>query len=479
MNGVARTLSVDLIERIVAEARHVLATRGVAIEDPALLARFSALGLEVQGDRLLFSSEAIDLALKTSPSELVLHNRRGEKHAFLGGDRVHFVPASSALRFRDLDGSERTATTADLCRYTRLADALPNIDYLSTAFVTGDVPKDIADSWRLYCTMATSPLPVVSGAFTARGVQPMAELQLLFRDGADDLAARPLSLFTICPNTPLRWGADPLHNLVDCAHHGIPVEIVPVVLLGMVAPVSCAGALVVHTAEILSGLTLAQLLRPGLPVVFGAAPASFHMRYMTSPMAAAEAMQVATGSADIARYLELPSQAYIGLSDAPDHDAQAGAETGIGALLALQHGINSVSGPGMLDYVSCFSLEKLVFDDELITYAKRAVRPVREREDLPTTELLDELLSEGHLLMAEHTLDHWPDELLLHGPLFDRYNADQRQAAGSPSLRDRAQAHGEALLDAWEEPPIDAAVDREARRILLAASAANPTLPEV
>ena len=86
----------------------------------------------------------------------------------------------------------------------------------------------------------------------------MGEIMGRFRAREAELIARPMSIFTCCPNTPLRWGEDPIANIMDCAEWGIPIEIVPVLLLGMISPATTVGALVLHTAEVLSGLTIAQ-----------------------------------------------------------------------------------------------------------------------------------------------------------------------------------------------------------------------------
>ena len=126
------------------------------------------------------------------------------------------------------------------------------------------------------------------------------------------------------------------------------------------------GSLVFHCVDVLSGITMAQILRPGAPVLFGGAPATFHMKSASSPMAAIEAQQLNVAYVSIAKFLKLPSQAYMALSDGKSLDAQAGGETFSSALLAAIAGVNSVSGPGMLDFVLTFSLPKLVFDNEEI-----------------------------------------------------------------------------------------------------------------
>ncbi|HEY7922774.1 MAG TPA: trimethylamine methyltransferase family protein, partial [Vicinamibacteria bacterium] len=379
MRPIIRVLEPQLPARIVDEALTVLERTGVLIEDEHALKRLATVGLapDAASGRVLFPRKVVEKALASTPSAVNLHDRDGEPYATLEGDRVHFVPASSALRVLDRKTQQqREPKTSDFVEYVKLADGLKNIDYLSTAFIPKDIPQDIADAWRLYLVLAHSKRPIVSGAFTAWGVPRMAELMAMFRTGKDDLVKKPMAVFTCCPNTPLRWGEDPIANIMDCAEWGIPIEVVPVLLLGMISPTTTIGALVLHTAEVLSGLTIAQTVRPGAPVIFGGAPASFHMQLMTNPMTAVEALQVYCGYAEVAKHLKLPTQAYMALSDSKFNDPQAGMETGVGAFLAASAGINSVSGPGMLDYVNCFSFEKLVFDDEVVAHAKRFVRPV-------------------------------------------------------------------------------------------------------
>lgn len=456
-----QVLEEALVTRIVDEAFSVLERNGVLIEDPHARGRLADLGLAADPDthRVTFPRATVEKAIASTPSSITLHDRDGNPGATLEGDEVHFVPASSALRILDRKTQQaREGGSADFVEYVKLADGLKNISYLSTAFIPKDVPQDMADAWRLYMVLAHSKRPVVSGAFTAYGVPRMGELMARFRSGRDDLRAKPMAIFTCCPNTPLRWGEDPICNIVDCAEWGIPIEVVPVLLLGMISPATTVGALVLHTAEVLSGLTIAQLVRPGTPVIFGGAPASFHMQLMTNPMTAVEALQVYCGYAQVAKHLKLPCQAYMALSDSKFNDPQSGMETGVGAFLAATAGINSVSGPGMLEYVNCFSLEKLVFDDEVVAHARRFVRPVEVRGDLPASELMDELVRDKHLLTSEHTLEHWPQELYLPGPMVDRTNWDQWEAQGSRDWRARANEVIDETLAAYEVEPLDPAL---------------------
>jgi trimethylamine--corrinoid protein Co-methyltransferase len=477
-----RALDDDLIVRIVEEAKRILSETGVEVRGPVLRERLldAGLPLDPTGERLLFPHEVVDRAIEQAPSSFTLYDRDGEPHADLGGDRVHFVPGSSGLRVTDhRTGETRLATTTDFVEYVRLTDGLEHIAYLATAFSTSDVPPEISDAWRLYLCLTGSRKPVVSGAFTEHGVPRMVELMQLFRRDRDDLVARPMSIFTVTATGNFRYGEDSCQNLLDCIEAGIPVEIVPVTLMGLIAPVTLVGATVFHTADVLAGVTMAQLVRPGAPVLFGGAPATFHMKAASSPMAAIEALHLDVAYVQVGKALGLPTQAYMALSDGKVLDAQAGAETFGSALLAALAGVNSVSGPGMLDYVLVFSLAKLVLDDELCGQALHFVRPIEPLDDLPAGDLVTHLLDEAHLIMAEHTTRHWPEQLWLTGPTYDRDNRETWERKGALSLEARAVAEVERRLGAYSPVETDPAVDAEMLSIVRAGMDSPAELPEL
>jgi trimethylamine--corrinoid protein Co-methyltransferase len=409
-----------------------------------------------------------------------LYNRDGAFHTELGGDRVHFVPGSSAVQVLDRQsGQTRPATTADFIEYVRLAEGLPHIAYLATAFSTNDIEPQVSDAWRLYHCLTNSIKPVVSGTFTQHGTGRMAKMMQLFRRDKADLVARPMSIFTITPTGMFRYGYDSCQNLIDCVEWGIPVEIVPVTLMGLIAPVTPVGATVIHVADVLGGLTMTQILKPGHPVLFGGAPATFHMKTTSSPMAAVEAWRLDLAYVAIAKSLGLPTQAYMALSDSKFVDAQGGAEAFGSALLAAMAGVNSVSGPGMLDYVLVFSAEKLVFDNEVCGQALYFTRDYKTLEDLPTVDLVHQLLKEQHMLVIDHTLKYWPQELYLPGPVFDRLNRDNWRKAGEPTLPQRLQAEIERILAAYIPVTVDPRIEAEMQALIADGLVEDDKLPEI
>jgi trimethylamine--corrinoid protein Co-methyltransferase len=483
MRPTLRVLAPELIERIVDEAERVLATQGMEIRGAEMRRRLleAGLPLDANGERVLFPRAVVERAVATAPNQFVLYDRDGAPHADLGGDRVHFVPGSSGLKVMDhRTGEARLATTRDFVEYVRLADGLRHIAYLATAFSTNDdIEVGVADAWRLFLTLTNSKRPVVSGAFTEHGVERMIEMMQVFRRDRADLVARPMSIFTITASGNFRYSEDSCQNLIDCVEAGIPVEIVPVTLQGLIAPVTTVGATVFHTIDVLAGITMAQLIRPGAPVLFGGAPATFHMKIASSPMAAIEALQLDVAYVEVAKALKLPTQSYMALSDAKVLDAQAGAETFGSAMLAALAGVNSVSGPGMLDFLLVFSLPKLVFDDEVCAQVLHFVRDVHPVDDLPVDRLLEQLRADQHLIMAEHTTAHWPAELYLPSRAWERDNRENWVKAGSPDTYARCVAEVDRRLAAYQPVETDPLAVAELERIIRSGLRDQVELPYV
>lgn len=481
MRPTINVLRNELVSQVLGEAKRIMAETGMEIRGENLYKRLLDHGLNTDksGKRILFPAEIVDAAIASTPKSFTLYNRDGEPHAEIGGNNVHYVPGSSGLKILDhRTGETRPSNSTDYIEYARLCDGLEHIAYLATAFSTNaDIESQVSDVWRLYMSLITSKKPVVSGAFSEHGVPRMVEIMQLFRSDRADLVSRPMSIFTITATGNFRYGEDSCQNLMDCIEAGIPVEIVPVTLMGLIAPVTLIGALVFHCADVLTGLTMAQILKPGAPVIFGGAPATFHMKAASSPMAAIEAQRLNVAYVEVAKSLGLPTQAYMALSDGKFLDAQAGGETYSSALLAALAGVNSVSGPGMLDFVLTFSLPKLVFDNEVCGQALHFVRDTEPLEDLPTADLVEQLLRDDHLITAEHTLKYWPQELYQTDSVIDRANRESWEENGSLTLYERACQQVEERLANYQPIETDSATDTAMREIVAAGFTDQVDLP--
>jgi trimethylamine--corrinoid protein Co-methyltransferase len=468
-----RFLDDGLIERILGEARELLCTLGVEIHNRKALSLLGDHGarVDLSNQRAFFTPEIVEKTLRTVPHSLTLFDANGNEALVLEGSCVNFTPGSAAINILDYESDTiRKPTTIDYIAYAKMMTRMNHIASQSTAMIPADVHEMISDSYRLYLSLLYCEKPVVTGAFTTQAFEIMKEMQVVVRGSKEALAAKPLTIFSCCPTSPIKWSDVTSQNVIDCAEYSIPVEFISMPLSGFMAPVTLVGSLIQHTAETLSGIAISQTSNPGAPILYGGSPAVFDIRYETTPMGAVETMMMDCAYAEIGKYLGLPTQAYIGLSDSKMLDAQAGLESSMGATLAALAGINNISGPGMLDFESCFSLEKLILDNEICGMTHRLIQGISPHEDFPSLPRFEELLNERHLLISKHTRRYLKEEIHFPGPVIDRANRSRWQEEGSLPLKERAHIELEAILSKYEPPHRSDAI-RKALNELMGAEA--------
>jgi len=471
MRPTLRFLSNDLIQQIISEGRKIICNLGVEIHNAEALTMLGDHGARVEEKtgRVYFTNDLIDKALATAAHSFKLYDAVGNVAVDLSGFNVNYTPGSAAINVLDSSTNKiRKPTSADYIQYVKLMCGMNNIASQSTAMVPADVHEKISDSYRLYLSLLFCEKPVVTGAFTIEAFEVMKELQIAVRGSKENLAAKPLTIFSCCPTSPLKWSDITSQNLIDCAKHSIPVEYISMPLSGFMAPVTLVGTLIQHTAETLSGLVLSQLVNPGTPVLYGGSPAFFDVRYETTPMGSISTMMIDCAYNEIGKYLGLPTQAYISLSDAKHLDAQAGLETAMGATLAALAGINNISGPGMLDFESCFSLEKLIVDNEICGMTLQMIKGIEPKEDFPSQPIFEELLMEKHLLISDHTRKYLKGEEYYPGQVLSRANRSRWEEEGSLTIQQRASDEVKNILNKWQPPRISNDISSELTKLMTA-----------
>jgi len=448
-----RFLTDDLIKQIIDEAVNILCSLGLQIHNKQILSMLADHQAKVDMDNfhVNLTEEIIQKAIKTAPRSFRLYDVMGNQTHDFSDYNVYFTPGSTALNILDCQTQQmRKPLTSDFIDFSKIMAQLENIASTSTAFIPTDVHEKISDSYRLFLSLLYCEKPVVTGAFTTESFNVMKDLQLAVRNSESQLKKKPLTIFSCCPTSPLKWCEVTSQNLIDCARYSIPVEFIAMPLSGFMAPITLTGTLIQHTAETISGVVISQLTNPGIPILYGGSPAIFDHRYETTPMGAVETMMIDCAYNEIGKYLNLPTQAYISMSDAKQLDAQAGLESGMGATLAALAGINSISGPGMIDFESCQSLEKLVLDNEMCGMTFRLIDGITPRDDFPALPIFQELLKEKHLLIAEHTLRHRHKEIFFPGPAIDRANRERWKQDGAMDLKARLQNEVKKLLKTYQ-----------------------------
>jgi len=461
-------LSDSEIEAVHNAALAVLSETGVFIDHPRALEHLAGCGAEVDAasGRVRIPPRLVKEALAACPSSFILYDREGREALRLGAREVHFATSSCAVRCQE-GTAARPSRAEDLVRLTRVADALPEIDLVSTQVVADEAPKELADSYRLYLVLRNSPKPVVTGAFSEEGLWDMKALLDAVTGGRTE--DRPCAVFDVCPSPPLKWTAISAANIMDAASAGLPVEFASMPMPGAATPVTLAGSVVVHTAETLSGIVLAQTVRPGTRVVWGGAPVGFDMRHGTAPLSAVEATMITVAYAQMGRHYGLPTHTYAGLSDSKLVDAQAGLETALSGTVAALARIDIIAGAGALDFVGTQSLEKLVVDAEVCGLIRRLLRGIEVSPDTLARDLITALGPGGDYLAQAHTRRWFRTELHLPGPVIDRLDRKAWEEQGRTDILARARERVEAILKndpRAPDPDRAAELDRAMRRVM-------------
>jgi trimethylamine---corrinoid protein Co-methyltransferase len=457
-----------LLERIVGEAYDVLQLVGVLVENQQATELLLAAGCRPRGQRLLISAALIQQCLKTVPRRITMYDRSGRPAMNLADREIHFDPGSSALNVLDWPAQkERKPTTRDLVDLARLTDALPHLAGQSTGLVSSDMPQEIVDRYRLYIALLHSSKPVITGTFSLSGFTVMHELLSAVRGSSAALREQPLAIFDCCPSPPLKWSNLTCQALIDCARAGIPAEFVSMPLTGSTAPVTLSGSLVQHTAETLSGIVIGQLAAPGAPLIYGGSPVAMDLRTGTTPMGAIETMMIECGYAEIGRYFNMPTHAYMTLSDAKVLDAQSGLEAAMSATLAALTGINVISGPGMMDFENCISLEKLVIDHEICAMVKRLTRGVQARGERLAEDLYGDIDAGEHFLTSDNTIRYLRDEFAVPSDVIDRDPYRVREIKGEWTIGERAHQRVLELLKNHPSQLLDDRLRLELDHIML------------
>jgi len=471
---------------VIQEAIELLDDPGLVVYHPAALDLFEEYGAKVDRETqtLRLPAVLVEEALKTCPPQISLYDLNGHEKVCYGSGQTFFNPGSSALQILDPSTrAVRSAQTQDLAYFVQLVEVLDPLDSQSTALVCSDVPESIQDLYRLYIALNYLNKPIVTGVFDHKSWKAMFEMLTAAAGSSQNLAARPIAVFDICPTSPLKWSYDSAQSLIDNAGASIPIQIISMPMAGATAPATLAGTLVQGTAENLSGVVLTQLIRQGTPVIWGGSPAVFDMKNSTAPMAAPGTWLLEIAYAQIGKVLGLPTQAYLGISDSKQVDFQAGLETAPGTLLAGLAGIDMVSGAGMLAYENCQSPEKLLLDVEIITQVQHFLKGIRFPDFPLGLDIIQEAGHQGDFISLEHTFQHFRTEVHYPSQLIDRQQLDDWQLSKSQDAWQRANSTLPTLLEKYPGPTLDITVREELRKITaLAASKAGldslPKLPD-
>ena len=383
----------------------VLDELGVRMEHRPALEIMEANGCRVDFDHSVVRTpeHVLRRCLSTTPSQFTLFARDPAWDVRVNQQSVYTIGGSSALNVVGLDGVRRPAILKDLADLTRLQDALPNLHIMHGIVNPQDIPQHGFDRILFPTVMANTGRNYYSQALGARGVRDQVEMASLVAGSRKAFQERPFFTIVLCLVSPLVHPRIRTIELMECAAQGIPIYVEADALPGATTPVTLAGTLVEQSANILSGICLAQMIRPGLPCIYSIASGILDMRVGGYSGGAPETQILHGATAQLSHSFGLPCQAGTGI-DSCVSDAQAGYERGLQVLTCALAGADFVHlSVGMLEQMLTSSYESCVIDDEILGAAFRIVSGMEVNKETIALDLIKRVGIGGDYLGEEHT----------------------------------------------------------------------------
>jgi len=222
--------------------------------------------------------------------------------------RVGFTNFGEGIQVVDpYTGELHESRKQDVADCTRIIDALPEIDVVERPLGAHDVPPDTAALHNAEAIFSNTTKHATIGPLSGFCARKMIDMAAAIAGGAEALRRRPILSFLTCPVSPLKLVKDACEIIITGARAGIPVNVLSMAMAGGSSPVSLAGTLVTHNAEVLSGITLAQLAQRGAPVIYGSSTTAMDLRFASASVGSPECGMIGAGVACLARFYLLPS----------------------------------------------------------------------------------------------------------------------------------------------------------------------------
>jgi trimethylamine--corrinoid protein Co-methyltransferase len=457
-------LTAEQVERILVAAYRILEEAGLEIRSSAAREVYRSAGALVDEETQLvrLGRDIVEAHLARAPERFVLHARDPQRHLHVGGSVVNFGPVHGAPNISDREGGRRYGDIEGFRNILRLTHTLGILHWQGGIVVE---PVDVPVVTRHLATYQAH-IECADIVWAARGVGGVQAEDALAMSAIEhgctieQLASRPTLMTVTNVNSPRRVDAEILDNIMVMARHGQCVVITPFTLMGAMAPVTLAGALVQQTAEAMGIVALCQILRPGTPCVMGGFTSNVDMRTGSPAFGTPEYVNAIMASAQIGRRLKLPVRTSA-VNASPVVDAQSTYETAFSlqaAILSHSHLINHAAG--WLEGGMSASLEKIIVDAELLRSWAEILRPVSFSDDDLAVDAIKGVAAGGHFFGESHTLARY--ESAFYRPLLsDWSNFENWTDAGARNATERATIIWKKTLADYVPPPLDPAI-REA-----------------
>lgn len=461
--GSLKILSEAEIERLHQAALSLLWDPGVHSESSLFLDIFARSGAEVDRDSRIIRlpAEMVESAIASAPSSFVLHGRHDDANSLLlEPGRVYYgMGGTSEPLFFDYQlGHARQPTKQDMISSTRLGQALPNIDFVQTLCMAGDYPTGQIFFHDFDAIFRNTSKPTVINILERPFTQHLLEMAAAASGGEDVLRQSPSVMGIVTPVSPLKV-AVMNEGLIDAVQAGVPVLYSPGPLMGATAPATVAGTTVLTLAEVLFGVVLTQLIRPGAPVVLKPDTDVFDMRTTQVTYGSPEQNLGKVAVIQMAHRYGIPIYGLGGGVEAKFPDAEAASEAAMEMLLNGLAGMTLSQSLGTLAFGMYGSQEMAVICDEIVNSIRRVLDGIAINDDTLALDVIREVGHGGSFLQHDHTLQHFRREMYFPR-LFKRQSLDEWVAAGAKQAHQVAHEKVEEILGQAGPVPLPVSADR-------------------
>ena len=456
----AKVFSDDQVAAIHEAALLMLEVQGMKVLSADARKRYHSAGAEVDASTqtVRFARELVGASLATAPHDITLHAVDPERHVPLSDRRVAFAPTSGPPNIMDTARGRRAGTLEDFCNLVKLCQSFEVIHILGGATEPQDIPVNVR---HLHVTRAQLMLCDKIPFIFSRGHGQVADnfelIRLAHGITPEEFRSRPYTYTIINTNSPLQLDIPMADGIIDFAAAGQVLVITPFTLAGAMAPVTIAGALTLAHAEALAGLTLAQIVKPGAPIVYGSFTSNVDMKSGSPAFGTPEYVKAAFGAGQMARFLGLPwRSSNATASNIPD--AQSAYESQMSLWGALFGGCNFVlHAAGWLESGLTTSYEKFILDIEMLQMFAEVFQPLGAAPSDLALEAVAEVGAGGHFFGCAHTMERYRSAF--YAPLVsDWRNSGSWADDGSKTATERASGIWKDTLERYVAPPRDPAV---------------------
>jgi trimethylamine---corrinoid protein Co-methyltransferase len=458
-------LSAEEVEAIHDATLRVLSEVGVVLTQPAARDLLADAGAVLNGDRVRLPAELVQACIARCPSQVSIRGRDG-KTMTLGDGTLHWHNLGGAATVYDAGGGRcRPATLQDVVDSTRLLDALDGVTNITPFFTPQDVPGPL-----MALAMYRHALPHTIKPLQGPGTQTAVEVRYAARMAEVVGPVAEVISLGISPISPLTFPDDVVEAMVETARLGIPLGPLPCPTAGATAPLSLAGALAQQNAEVLASVVLAQLVRPGLPIIYCGRLAAMEPRTGMSVWGGVELGLVSAGTVQVSHRYGLPVNVYGLSTNSNTLDLQSGYERALNAIVPALAGADELSGIGELAAGVTGSYAQMVIDDEIAASVRRVRRGFAADEDALAVEVIARVMDGSrNFLDQRHTVRYLRAGEVLLTRLAERRAWEEWQRGGQETMAGRAEAEARRLLEEHEVPPLEEYQERALDEIMRAA----------